>query len=333
MGDKILFLLPEGSLNDATEYYINILQEGFEISGANVHRSSTLKDVRKYNKILTIEAKWFFIAKLMNPNANILNWFQGVVAEEAFMTTNSMLRKGLWHFFEAFTLYFSEMNIYVSESMKRYFEKKYKISSKSFFIMPCFNKELNMRLVDESKYNIPSFVYAGSMAKWQCIEEMICLYSEIEKEIPNSSLIILTKEIDVAEKLINQYNLKNYQIKYVSLEKLDEELRKYKYGFLLRNNHIVNNVATPTKMNSYLAAGIIPIYTDAIDDFCVNFDHVRKFLRLKDIEKKNWCQQIVNYEKSFNCMVLGEYEKSIEDIFLSYYSKDFYIKKLSDLLK
>lgn len=332
MSKKILFLLSKDSLNDATEYYIDILKDSFIQSGFVVDISHRVKDAREYMYILTIEAKWFFFAKLANRHAKIMNWFQGVVAEEAFMTTNSMLRKGLWHFFEAFTLYFSEMNIYVSESMKRYFEKKYKISSKSFFIMPCFNKELNIGLVDESKYNIPSFVYAGSMAKWQCVEEMICLYSEIEKEIPNSSLIILTKEIDMAEKLINQYGLKNYQIKYVGLEKLDEELRKYKYGFLLRDNHVVNNVATPTKMNSYLAARIIPIYTDVIDDFCVSFDHAKKFVRLKDIERKNWCEQIVNYEKNFNCMVLAEYQKSVEDIFLSYYSKDFYIKKLRDLI-
>ena len=64
----------------------------------------------------------------------------------------------------------------------------------------------------------------------------------------------------------------------------------------------------------------------------MNFDHAKKFVRLKDIERKNWCEQIVTYEKNFNSMVLGEYQKSVEDIFLSYYSKDFYIKKLKDLI-
>lgn len=332
MSKKILFLLSKDSLNDATEYYIDILRDSFMQSGFIIDISHRVKDARQYTYILTIEAKWFFFAKLANRHAKIINWFQGVVAEEAFLTTKSLLRKNLWHFFEAFTLYFSEMNIYVSESMKRYFEKKYKISSKRYFIMPCFNKELNMCLVDESKYKTPSFVYAGSMAKWQCVEETIYLYSKIEREIPNASLTILTREGDIAADLMKQYNIKNYMIKYVNLEQLDEELGKYKYGFLLRDNHIVNSVATPTKMSSYLAVGIIPIYTDTIDDFCMQFNHVRGFIKLKSTEKENWCNQIVQFEKHFNNAVLEEFKKSIRNIFLYYYSKSFYIKRIKDLI-
>ncbi|HCH8014075.1 TPA: hypothetical protein NJW72_003719, partial [Acinetobacter baumannii] len=114
--------------------------------------------------------------------------------------------------------------------------------------------------------------YAGSLATWQCVDKTLELYSLIERVLPNASLTLLTKEKELAETMINNYKIKNYSIKYVSLENLDTELLKYKYGFLIRENHIVNNVATPTKMNSYLANGIIPIYSSFIDDFKVNFN-------------------------------------------------------------
>ncbi|MFH4294131.1 hypothetical protein WAJ58_23570, partial [Acinetobacter baumannii] len=84
-------------------------------------------------------------------------------------------------------------------------------------------------------------------------------------------------------------------IKYVSLENLDTELLKYKYGFLIRENHIVNNVATPTKMNSYLANGIIPIYLSFIDHFKVNFNEY-DFIVAKE-KTQDVLNDIVNFEK------------------------------------
>lgn len=329
MIDKILFLLPEGSLNDATEYYINILQVGFEKSGSIVYRSSTLKDVRKYDKVLTIEAKWFFIAKLINPKANIMNWFQGVVAEEAYLTSNSKIRKELWHFFESFTLRYSKFNIYVSNEMKSYFETRYVVGSKKYFVMPCFNKELKIELINKVKYKTPSFVYAGSLAKWQCVEKTLELYSLIEKSLINSSITLLTKETKLAEVLVKKYKIKNYVIKYVSLDELDLELSKYKYGFILRDDHIVNNVATPTKMNSYLSVGVIPIFSNVIVDFNEKLN-MNSFIRLDSkFNCKIWCEQILSFD---NNDYLDQYENLIFDlknIFSTYYNKKKYLDLLS----
>ncbi len=328
----ILFYLPEGTLNDATEYYIGILEEAFKEKGFKVFYSGDIKEVSKHKYILTIEAKHFLKVKLKKPSAKVINWFQGVVAEEALLTTNSLLRKRVWQFFELFTLCFSNLNFYVSESMRLYFEKKYKVRNQNFFIMPCFNKQQNTELVDERKYKEASFVYAGSMAKWQCVEETICLYSKIEKKIPHSSLTILTKEIEVAQKLIKKYGVKKYNIKYVALDQLDDELRKYKYGFLIRNEHVVNKVATPTKMSSYLALGIIPIYTDTIEDFCEHLSRFQSFIKLNHLETQQWCDQIVDYENKFDDSILSQYQESVNQVFLDYYSRGVYIERLKRLI-
>ena len=170
------------------------------------------------------------------------------------------------------------------------------------------------------------------MAKWQCVEETICLYSKIEKKIPHSSLTILTKEIEVAQKLIKKYGVKKYNIKYVALDQLDDELRKYKYGFLIRNEHVVNKVATPTKMSSYLALGIIPIYTDTIEDFCEHLSRFQSFIKLNHLQTQQWCDQIVDYENKFDDSILSQYQESVNQLFLDYYSRGVYIERLKRLI-
>lgn len=332
MDNMVLFLLPLGTLNDATEYYVDILQESFEKAGYRVSRSDQLKDVRKFKKILTIEAKWFFFSKVMNPSASIVNWFQGIVAEEAYFATNSIFRKKLWHFFEAFTLRYSKLNIYVSDQMKLYFEKNYNIKSEQYFIMPCFNKKLSLDMVDVDKYLSPSFVYAGSLAKWQCIEESLKLYALLEERIHNVSITLLTKEKDYAFELIDKYNIKNYNISYVSLSNLDSELAKYKYGFILREDHIVNNVATPTKMNSYLSVGVIPIYSSSLSAFSHFSEMTSSFIELDSIDLNESANKIIKYESNNN-LDQNTLFKDIDCVFNSFYCRENYVNIFFNLVK
>lgn len=334
MNNSILFFLPKGALNDATEYYVEILQKGFEKAGYKVSRSDSLTDIRKFKKILTIEAKWFFFIKIINPSASIMNWFQGVVAEEAYLTTNSIFRKKLWNFFEAFTLRYSELNIFVSDKMRLYFQKNYKIKSKKYFVMPCFNKGLNLDLVDKGKYLNPSFVYAGSLAKWQCIEQTLELYSILEQKLSNATITLLTKEKEYALELIHKYKIKNFNIFYVSLNNLDSELAKYKYGFLLREDHIVNHVATPTKMNSYLSVGVIPIFSDVIFDYNKNFNDFDNIIKLNSkLCAKKWSEIILKYEDRKGVNDYDNFFNDLNEIFVNYYNRDGYIMELSKIIE
>lgn len=332
MNNKILFFLPSGSINDATAYYIKVLEDAFKGAGYQVVKSSKIKALRVYSRILTIEAKWFFFTKLLNPSAVVFNWFQGVVAEEAYMVSKSIYRKKMWNFFEKFTLKFSTLNIYVSAEMKQYFEKLHHVGSDNFFIMPCFNKEIRLDLIrDLKKYSKPTFVYAGSLAKWQCVDETLELYSLIEKNIRNTKLTLLTKDKEHALKLIEKYEIKNFDIKYVVLDDLEVELSKYKYGFLLRNDHVVNNVATPTKMNSYLSVGVIPIYSDVISDFKLHLSQCESFL-VHNLDSSKDCI-IDNIHRIESLTNIGSLvEQDVSSVFQVYYNRDKYYLELLRLL-
>ena len=336
MTNKIIFFLPKKTMNEATVYYVDILKHGFIKAGYSVEETEDLSDLKKINKIFVMSAKWCFIVKLFNPKAKIVTWFQGLGAEEALMTRNSLVRKRLWNCVEFFALKFSWINIYVSERMHNYYQDTYRVKDKNFFIMPCFNKKLNedaFNLVD--KYDKPSFVYAGGLDKWQCIEETLDIFCQIEKSIPAASLTLLTKDKIKAEELIKRYNIKNYKISFVSLNELDAELMKYKYGFLIRQDHIVNNVSTPTKMNSYLANGVIPIYTNVIDDFNENIRKSNYFVMLNAYDTvKTWKETIIRFDSSSSLIDFkGNFLNEVRLVFLTYYNQEKYILNFSDFLK
>ena len=331
--NEITFFLPKNTMNEATIYYVDIVQRAFIKAGYIVKQTKNLLDLKGQKKIFVMSAKWCFIVKLLHPYAKIVTWFQGLGAEEALMTRNSLLRKKLWNYVEFFSMKFSWLNIYVSERMRQYYKETYHLEDKNFFIMPCFNKQLNIESFNSTyKYATPSFVYAGGLDKWQCIEETLELYSLIEKKMSNATLTLLTKDKDSAESLIKKYNIRNYKVNYVSLDELDAELMKYKYGFLIRKNHIVNNVSTPTKMNSYLANGVLPIYTDVVDDFNIKISKLKSCIKLNHHDSFfKWAEIIVDYDKSMVCCK-DEIKADINTIFLDYYFEEIYIDNLSDSL-
>lgn len=332
---EIAFFLPPKTMNEATIYYVDILKKGFIEAGYDVVQIERLSQLTKFNKIFVMSAKWCFIAKILNPRARIITWFQGLGAEEALMTRNSIIRKRLWNCVEFFTMKFSWFNIYVSERMHDYYKETYKISDKNYFIMPCFNKQLNSEAFNViGKYESPTFVYAGGLDKWQCIEQTLELFSLIEQDLPNASLTVLTKDTRRAEQLINKYCIKNYNIAFIALDDLDQELKKYKYGFLIREDHIVNNVSTPTKMNSYLANGIVPIYTNVIYDFNKKLNLRNSGLMLNVNDEVNvWKKSIIDFDDSSkNLNFRKEIGNEIELTFMDYYSKHRYINELKKYL-
>ena len=193
--------------------------------------------------------------------------------------------------------------------------------------MPCFNQELDRPSFFDSKYNTPSFVYTGNLAAWQCFEPMIKLFSEIKKNLPSASLSIYTKDQEKAKEILSKYGV-NAEIKYVPFQILSQEIRRFKYGFIIREDIEINRVATPTKMNSYMACGVIPIYTNVVGAFQENLSCLKYAIPLD--KKGNGLAKLYELEKTPIIAedVLCEYN----NVFGDYYSRTKYINEISSLL-
>lgn len=325
---KILF--EQGDRHDATIYYVNIIKETLSCKEVNnVVIVDNINDINNSDIVVVVNAKALVRVLLKNRKQKVICWFQGIMPEEInvfYKGWSKKLRIILWTILEYIALRKNVFSIFVSEKMRKHYENKYKIKiNDNYYIMPCFNQTIDREsFFIPDKYSKPTFLYAGTLSEWQCIDEMLFLYKEIENSIPNSKLFLFTSESEKAQMLVKRYALNHVSIQYVPFEKLNEAIRQCKYGFIIRKDIEMNRVATPTKMNSYLANGIIPIYTDCIDSFKQSLSFLQYQIKIDHTLNP---KSIIDFDKK---KILAEdvYAEYRENVFSNYYSREKHIESL-----
>lgn len=328
-----IYLPVDWMYNDATAVYIDIMAEAMRQRGYIVTRISKTSEITTEDTIIIVSAVDTRAVLPYNPK-KIICWFQGVAPEERYYfnqdrTLTKLARIKIFleqSFFEWYALYHCDFNFFVSNAMLKYYRKKYCYHKKNWFIMPCFNQPLNLDAFRSEKYATPSFVYAGSLDGWQCFDKTLEIYKQIGNRIKGCTLTILTGAQDKAREMLKQYGVEA-DVKYVMRDKIDEELCKYKYGFIIRQENPVNKVATPTKMNSYLANGIIPIFTDVIGAFKENLGNLKYSVPLttenKGLEKL--------YKLEEDGFTVDDVKAEYQKVFSTFYSKDYYLRQLAEI--
>lgn len=331
---RVVLYLDPRSLNDATKYYVKIISTAISNIGGEFIYVFNINEVKRNDIIFTITAKYFFKALVAKYRNKTIYWAQGIAPEEYLLSRNNQFVYFFKRLIEAIAIRNANLVFLVTKPMLDHYRDKYKYHKSNFIIMPCYNlryQEMDINMKNDKYFN-PSFVYAGSLSAWQCIEETLQIFKIIESNILNATLTILSSEIEYAEKLIKKYGIINAKVKYVPLNELPSELIHYKYGFLIRDDIKVNNVASPTKMNSYLASGVIPIYTDAITDFIYNIKLYDFSLVLNaSLSIQNKAFQIISYENKVNDY--SRLEKYIKAIFESYYNDENYVVEIEKKIK
>lgn len=260
---------------------------------------------------------------------NIILWCQGVIPEESYLRNRSRIKEAVLSLIEKRALKKAAFCLFVSDEMRRHYEAKYKLDFDGrCFVMPCFNSVLEPEFFRvEGKYELPTFAYVGSMAAWQCFEETVDLYKTLESRLKGSSLKVLTFNQDKAREVLESKHVERYEIGCVPPEKVAEELADVAYGLVIREDVAVNRVATPTKLSSYMAAGVIPVFSDCLG----SFSDLARGLRFAvpvagpgDADAvAERCSEPIRWED-----VLDEYSR----VFGTYYSRDYYVKQLAPLL-
>lgn len=317
------------SLNEATLFYVSLVEDCLRECGYDVKRTVKLGDIVSPDLIFTITSINYVKAKLKFPFVKTISWRQGLGYQEAKMT-RPWWKWLPYSFAEFFTVRTAGLLLYVSERMEEYYHNYWGYKKQNFVIMPCYNLRLSDSF-DVKKYESPTFVYAGGVSKWQSIDTILDTYAEIEKQLPNAKLFLYCRDNEGLRKEINSRKINNYEINFVSVDQLQNELLQYKYGFILREKNWTNEVATPTKMNSYLAAYLIPIYSDAVDDFKRNL-HLGEFQLMTNtpLNAKKTATMVVNFENSQHDYT--SYKKIIEDVFDSHYNDETYKIQIKDAI-
>ena len=334
----IKFFLRNGKkkdLNAVTSFYIDIIKEALTRKGHSVQNVFSLSQISNGDTVFTTNlgmwAKVFFLKR----HCTLLYWYQGIAPEEILFEQRNIPKAFLAAFLERISLKHNTINFVVSNRMLEHFNSKYQagLDLDNTFVMPCFNETLKQEAVRiPDRYNNPSFVYAGGLSEWQCISEMLALFQAIQKDIPNARFTILTGEVEIARRMAEPYHLNNISFGYKTGKELEKELQQHKYGVLLRKDNLINAVATPTKMNTYLANGLIPIFTPAVDSFEKNIDLGQATIK-GDISTSinNIKEQIINFENS--SFDLNKFSGSISALFDVYYNREYYINRISSLIE
>ncbi len=325
------FYLPDGLL-DVTAGYINIIRKAIEYRGEEVKIVNSLNQIPKYSKVFTEYDKFCMDVLLWRKATVAVNWFQGVTPEETYLmhkgTLLSRIRYAAHRVMEKFVLKRATFKLFVSKAMLHHYQSVYKYKGDDYFIMPCFNTTLGDNIFNEERYSNPKFVYAGSMSVWQCIDATLELFKLIKQSIPAATLDIYTSERDKAESLCKKHSVEA-KIDCVPASELENRLRNYKYGFIVRDDTIINRVATPTKMSNYMGAGLIPVFSNTImaykENIAIDNPYAVCFNNNEDA-----VNDIVGIERSD--VDLKEIEKIYRHIFNHYWNEQYYIEQLSKVL-
>lgn len=321
--------------SEVTDYYLQTVAIALEKVGF----AATMVPVEEVRACVMTHAKsgdWFFTASSMEAcriysrgARNIILWCQGIIPEESFLRHGSKTRAALLSLIERRALKNAAFCLFVSNDMRRHYERKYKLDFDGrCFVMPCFNSTLQPEsILAEGKYDSPTFAYVGSLAAWQCFEATVDLYKELENRLSGARLKVLTFDQDRARDVLKAKGVECYEVDCVPPEKVAKELSGVAYGFVIREDDPVNRVATPTKLSSYMAAGVIPVFSDCIGSFsglARGLKYAIPIGRPVDVDAvARRCAEPVRREE-----VLGEYRR----VFDTYYSREYYVEGLAPLL-
>lgn len=316
-----------------TKDYVKIIEDSLQQAGHTTQVVDSLKKSKKNRNrgVVCIQASTTRLAAHCG-YGSIVRWVQGAGEAESFMRHHSKLRFLVLSALNWYAFKKSDYILFVSETLKRYYEKRFHMNFEDYYIMPCFNEEIDRTaFLMPDKYTDNTFIYAGSLDAWQCFEPTVALYAEVEKRVDNCSFRVLAANREKVEEILKKYGVKRYSIGFVPKEQVAAEMAKAKFGFCLREDDIVNRVATPTKLSNYIANGVIPVCSEYVEDFhqiaknceyclCANpgdlGEPVQRLVKL--------CNENISPEKIYQ-----EYNNA----FGNYYSREYHIKRLSARLK
>ena len=235
-----------------------------------------------------------------SPRVTIFYDFHGVVPEELQFMGREDIAEQMSQEEEAIV---SNANyiIVANQAMKRHIMRKYPECEATFILLPMNNEDNDREestVIKNEKSEKPIVIYAGGLQKWQLIPTM---QDAIEKRRNEFDFRMYVSDTTEFLKLWgNKKQPDDWRVDTLSAEELKLEYEKADYGFMLRDDIVVNEVACPTKLIDYIKYGIIPIMkSEKVGDFVENG---LKYVKLEDFLDRNMPSEVERIEMIRNNM-------------------------------
>ncbi len=245
-----------------SEPHITTISDKLRICNINFYLNIHYRMLRD----LVLEAKVVYVHSIYNAQyilpfykyKKIITDMHGIVPEEQHYYGNEANAK-LLERIEKFVIENSYCIITVTNSMSNHFLKKYPHVNTKMMVLPTLdNHEVDIsnkpKASDKSRMLI---IYSGGAQKWQNIDMML---DSIYKVRDRFDFMILTNDVAYFQSQIKKLGYSDI-VKVCSVPK--KNIQTYycqaDFGFILRDNIAINQVACPTKLSEYLSFGVIPI--------------------------------------------------------------------------
>lgn len=261
-----VYCKPE-DINDATFRYVDVIRQGLRLSGREdlgITHSETV--LRQADDVVSISCMPAAKVMLKHPRARLVHWFQGIEAVERRFLHGGFkgwARYAIWSALESLVLRRADLKLFVSDEMRHYLDDSRSTQARSL-VIPCYNADFDTAAwADPTRYARLDLVYAGSLYKWQRVEDVLKTFKCLRHQQPHATLTLFTREVERAHAMCRQLGVDSVRVESVTPEQLVAALRRFSYGFILREDIAINRVSTPTKLSTYMAAGVIPVLTEA----------------------------------------------------------------------
>jgi glycosyltransferase involved in cell wall biosynthesis len=294
------------------------------------------------NNIKIVHARSLFpaiialaIKKFFNCNIRILYDIRGVLIDEEIFKGSwkeSGLGVKILRRLEVKLLRESDQIVVVSDFFKKYLINKFsgKINKLAEKITVINNKtrlqdSLSVgSLIDLKAPDKIVSVYSGSAAYWQNVDGLFEFFRQSIAVFPNIEFRVISYDNSVFQKYMmeNKEVADHLTIINSNSGEVKIHLAECNFGILLREDNLINNVASPLKFGEYLAAGLPVLVSRGIGD---TEAIIRKYNVGVVLEDKNYEEALIKMMNLLNdpdiyerCRRTAQKEFNIEDSIKAY---------------
>lgn len=199
----------------------------------------------------------------------VVLWIQGSVPDESFARHQSRLRRTVLIALEYLSLLSCSIAVVVSNEEQELLGRRlggwvrHKI-----VVLPnllwsdVLPKNATQPTAEEPGEEI-TFAYVGGVGVWQNFDLMLALYAAIDTALQRHGrqsilrVVVPVPQRHLAERMVQQHRFRDQpELSSCQPSEVAATLVGVDFGFLLRDNSVVNQVASPLKLRDYLGAGV-----------------------------------------------------------------------------
>lgn len=226
---------------------------------------------------MVIPYKYFWIIKRLFPQIKIVFDIHGALAEEAEYQGKGADVVARYRNLEKNEVSHVDYLICQSDEMKRYLIHQYGVDGNKVCVFRCGVDTSMFHINDEARSSIRKelgiddntilFCYSGGLHPWQRVKDSLLIFESYHKGNPKSKMLVLTGDQLQLKTMVEELGVDNTDghilCKTLPFELVSNYLNACDLAFLLRHNHVMNAVASPTKLAEYMSCGL-PVITSEV---------------------------------------------------------------------